>query len=90
MMYMLKMCNLDEVMNKKWMTINDDMTVYLIDSCISIKYYDVYSHPFIVVVIFMVFVLMGYKYSGWGALVAGHIRGGDGDLIPLILFSYLM
>jgi hypothetical protein len=45
MMYILKMCNLDEVMNKKWMTINDDMTAYLNDSCIPIKCYDVYSHP---------------------------------------------
>jgi hypothetical protein len=55
------MCNLDEAMNKKWMTINDDMTIYLIDSCISIEYYDVYSRPFIVVVVvvFVVFVLMG-------------------------------
>jgi len=49
----------------------------------------VYSHLFVVVV-FMVSVVMGYKYLGREALVAGRLRDGDRDLIPLFLFSELM
>jgi hypothetical protein len=32
-------------------------------------------------------VLVGYWYSGWGALVAGHLEGGDADLFSLLSFS---
>jgi len=64
------------------------MTVYLTDSCISIKCYDVYSHPFVAIV-FMVFVPIGCRYLERGALVARRLIGGDEDLIMLFLFSEL-
>jgi hypothetical protein len=94
-MYVLMMCNWCMIWwcitwwSSVSVFVNDDQRCYncLINySCIPTKCYDVYSHPFIVVV-FMVSVLVGYWYSGWGALVAGHLEGGDADLFSLLSFS---
>ena len=63
------------------MASNDDMTIYLIDSCIPIKCYDMCIFtPFF---LFVVFVPMGYIYPGRGALIADRLEGGDRDLVPL-------
>lgn len=53
------------------------MLLFHVALYIQIKYFEMYYHPFVVVVVcFVVYVLAGYKYSGQGALA------GD-DLLSL-------
>jgi len=43
-----------------------------------------YSHPFVVVAV--VFVLVGYRYSRWKALVEGWLQGGVGSFSSVVIF----
>jgi len=44
--------------------------------------------PFLIVVVFMVSIFVGYKYLGRGDLVAGHLEGCDGNYLPSNLFLW--
>jgi len=39
---------------------------------------------------FVVSVLVGYRHSGQGALVAERLEGGDGSLLPLLVLIVLI
>jgi len=64
---------------------DDFMLLFHVALYILIKYFELYSHPFVIVVCFVVYVLVGYKYSGQGALATGRLAGGDGRLSSVII-----